>query len=75
MWYSHNFKVRYTTEVIDAFGQMGNPNKWLAIHTQTGFAWLENTELLWTEASIIPLRLGVGRVVAEWDNPPNEKDK
>ena len=75
MWYSYNFKVRYTTEIIDAFGQIGNPNKWLAVHTQTGFAWLENTELLWTDASIIPLRLGVGRIVAEWDMPPSNKNK
>ena len=69
LWYAHNFKVRYNTEIVNPFSS----NSWVTVHSQTSSFELENPQVLWTQAGIRGSGLGVGRVVAEWDYPPSKK--
>lgn len=75
LWHSYNFRVRYNTEVINP-----NSNSWITVDSQIGSVWWENPlakdaipQRLWTFASVRRARLGVGRVVAQWDSPPSKR--
>jgi len=68
-WNPHNFKVVYTTEVYDP---TMNPN-WFSVGWQISPKGLENPPPLATVASLHSLRYGLGRIIAEWDEPPNRK--
>ena len=69
-WYAYNHKVRYTTEVLDSSAvhpTLGIRTDWFAVDSQTSFPWMKNRQILYTSASLLALRNGVGRVVASWD--------
>ena len=70
LWYAHNFKVRYNTQIIDTWN-----NRWVTVYSQTGLSqsWDADPELLGTSAGIVPGSAGVGRIVAEWDHSPGRQ--
>jgi len=70
-WNPHNFKVVYTTEIYDPTMQ---PN-WFSVGWQISPEGLENPPPLATVASLHSLRYGLGRVIAEWSNPPTKRLK
>ena len=70
-WYAHNHKVWYTTEIFDPTIQ----DDWFSVGLQASFPSLANPQILSVSASLLSLRQGVGRVVAEWEPHPSKKIK
>ena len=71
IWYAHSYKVHYTTEVYDP--TMGAD--WFSVGTQASLQWGKNPQILFTSAPLLIQKHGVGRVVAEWEHPPQRKSK